>query len=150
MIAAVPTTARMLSKVDQVSARFIETSSSAESRPGLIGIAPTATASASTSAARVKLKHRDNDCVRAAQQLSASLSGPYVRMRRHVCSIGRLSLSGMCSSTADHLPKTRRVVELRSRDGFTLQDYQIRYSPHQSPRPRRERPELMARDELQR
>src|SRR3954447_10777709 len=109
MIAAVPTTAKMLSKTDQVSARFIETSSSPASRPGLIGIPLAVTASASTSAARVKLKHRDDDRVRAAQQLSAPLSGPNVRIGRHVCSKGRSSLRGMSLDAADHLPETRRA-----------------------------------------
>jgi hypothetical protein len=39
---------------------------------GLIGVPPAVTASASASAARVKSKHRDDDRVRAPQQLSAA------------------------------------------------------------------------------
>ena len=88
MTAVVPMTVKMLSNADQVSEHFNETSSCPESRPVQIGVALAVTANASTSAARVKSKHRDDGRVHTPQQLYAQSRGPNIGIGWRWCSIG--------------------------------------------------------------
>lgn len=74
-----------------------------------MGVPPVVTTSASTSAARVKSKHRDDDRVRAPQQLSAAPPELNVGIGGRLCSMGGLSVRVVSSNAGDRLPESWRV-----------------------------------------